>query len=204
MIDRDVVTDLEVEALLMYQEAGLDPERPATPAQLCEALYGTAPEVRRRLPRQSLMGLVRGEVRIFIDESVAPQRARWLAFHEISHARFGAYSCSAADSSIERRCDLLGACLAAPRPAFEKMMKECGHGVYDLAHAFGTTQALAMLRLGEVTGRPVRLDGPIERVRGEPFAWPEDLAAAFKGRLRKVAHPIRLADEGRWGLMAVG
>jgi hypothetical protein len=192
--------DAEEMAVGMYVRARLDPERPAPPAKLCAALFGTKPSRVADLPRESVMGLVHGEVRIYVRSSVVPERARWLTCHEIGHAEVRRW-CGGGEA-LERSMDLLGACLACPRPAFERLVRRLGHSVYDLAHASATTHALAMLRLGEVTGRPVRLLGQRERERGEAFAW-GDVRRALSGRERHRVHPIRLADEKKWGLMAV-
>lgn len=193
------ILDAETHAIAIYLRAELSPDRPAAPNALCRALYGTAPRREPRLPRESLMGIVAGEVRIYVRASVPTARAKWLAYHEVGHAETRRW-CGEGEE-LERQMDLLGACLACPRPAFEIALRRCGHSVYDLAHATGTTQALAMLRLGEVTGRSVRLLGRRERERGEAYEW-GDVKRCLRGLDRARVHPIRLADEGKWGLMA--
>lgn len=147
------------------------------------------------------MGVLGGEVVIHYRAGLAPQRERFVVAHEAAHGLRRQQHGSLED--VEARADLLAACLLAPRPAFLKLVRRFGHSVYDLAHALGCSQAVALLRLGEVTGRPVRLLGPRERVRGEPFVWP-DVRRCLSGRHRDVVHPIKLADERKWGLMAAG
>lgn len=148
------------------------------------------------------MGRVGGSVRIYVRAGVSPARARWLVCHELAHAVLGRYH-SDTDPLLERRCDLLGSCLLAPRPAFRGLVKRLGHSVYDLAHALSATQAHCLLRLGETTGRPVRLLGQRERVRGDEFVWP-DVRKCLRGEVRRAVHPVRLADEKKWGLMVAG
>lgn len=194
------VEECEAAALFAYVKKGLDPERPPAPAVICEKLFGTVPRRERHLRREGLMGLVKGEVWIYVRASSNPTRERFVLGHEMAHGLLGRVHADG-DHELERICDLLGSCLLAPRPAFEKAVKRYGHAVYDLAHALSITQASAMLRLGEVTGRPVRLLGPRERVRGEAFQWP-DVRACLRGMHRARVHPVRLADEGKWGLMA--
>lgn len=200
MLTTDDVADCEGDALLAYEEAELDPERPPPIEKLCEKLFGTRPLVRPGLVREACMGILDGEVRIYSRSGLSLERRRFAVAHEISHGRSRTHH-NKGGAAVEARADLLAACLLAPRPAFLKMVKKCGHSIYDLAHAFSTTQATAMLRLGEVVGRPVRLLGPRERIRGEAFVWP-DVKKALRGDLRHIVHPVRLADEKRWGLMA--
>ncbi len=194
------VLGAEQEALTAYEEAGLDPSSPPPLSLLCERLFGTRPQPMAHLPREATMGILRGEVRIFYRSGTWAARARFGVAHEMGHGRRRQHHGSIQD--VEANADLLGACLVAPRPAFERMVKRVGHSVYDLAHAFSTTHAAAMLRLGEVTGRPVRLLGERERTRGEAFDWP-DAKRALRGLERARVHPVKLLDEKRWGLMAV-
>lgn len=200
MLGREAIEECEGLAEGAYARAKLDQERPAAVGVLCERLFGSRPRREATLPREGLMGIVNGEVRIYVRASNNRARERLVGAHEMAHGLFGRFH-SDTDWLLERRCDLLGACLLAPRPAFRLAVQRFGHSVYDLAHALSITQAAAMLRLGEVTGRPVKLLGPRERVRGEPFDWP-DVRACLRGQHRGRVHPVRLADEGKWGLMA--
>lgn len=200
MITRGDVIEAEQESLRAYNEAGLDPERPPPISELCAGLFGTRPQPIAGLSREATMGVLRGEVRIYYRAGTWAARARFGVAHEMGHGRRRQHHGSIGD--VEARADLLGACLVAPRPAFERMVARVGHSVYDLAHAFGTTHAAALLRLGEVTGRPVRLLGERERTRGDAFEWP-DVKRALRGLERHRVHPVKLADEKRWGLMAV-
>jgi hypothetical protein len=190
----------EEESLRAYDEHGLDPEKPPAIGVLCKKLFGSAPVPIPGLPREAVMGILEGEVRIHYRAGMWSARARFCVAHEAGHGRMRFHH-GTGDLRLEALADLLGACLIAPRPAFERMVRKCGHSVYDLAHAFSTTQAAAMLRLGEVTGRAVRLLGPRERIRGEPFEWP-DVRKCLRGGCRKIAHPVKLEDERKWGLMA--
>lgn len=202
MLTLDDVAEAEWEALLAYEEAGLDPEFPLPVGETCKALFGRPPRPIPGLPREASMAILNNEVEIYYRASMWHGRARFACAHEMGHGRLRRHH-GTGGLLLEAKADLLGACLLAPRPAFLRMVKKLGHSVYDLAHAFDTTHATALLRLGEVTGRPVRLLGQRERVRGEPFVWP-DVRKCLAGRCRNVVHPIKLADEKKVGLMAVG
>lgn len=101
----------------------------------------------------------------------------------------------------EAACDALGARLACPQPAFARAVRTIGHRVHTLARCFIVPQGLALLRVGEVTGRPVAFVRSPPIVRGEDFAWPDGpgLRKAVE-RPPASVHLVR-ADE-RWGLMA--
>jgi hypothetical protein len=126
---------------------------------------------------------------IRVHRSVSRQRARWLVGHELAEWWLG----DALFSSLverERVCDAIGAALVAPAPEFARAIVALDHSVTALAQAFDVPVSLALLRIGEVTGRPVRLLGPRPRERGQPR---EDWTTGV--------HPVRLAGEARWGLM---
>lgn len=114
----------------------------------------------------------------------------WVIGHEIAHWYHRTHNLR--PEREESRCDTIGACLVAPRPAFAEAAQIIGHRVHELADAFRTTQSLALLRIGEVTGRPVLLFRPMMNiVRGDMFEWGAD-----PRRLpRDVAHPVKV-DRG--------
>lgn len=200
MLSKSEIEACETMALDVYERCGFAPDRPVAPGLLCEVLFGTRPRICAGLPREGLMSMVDGAPWIYVRPSGHAARTRFVTAHEIAHPVIGRRH-DDDDVHLEMRCDMLAMCLLAPRPAFELALRHCGHSVYDLAHALSITQAAAMLRLGEVTGRPVRLLGARERIRGEPFDWP-DARACLRGLHRGRVHPVRLADEGKWGLMA--
>jgi hypothetical protein len=201
MLDADDVEACEVEGIATYCAAGLDPERAAPIATVCRGLGWQAPRAERSLPREALSGVLHGEVVIRYRAGISAPRARFICAHEAAHRRRRDHHGSHA--LVEARADLLGACLLVPRPAFERAVGRFGHSIYDLAHALGITQAAALLRLGEVMGRPVKLLGRTPRERGAEFGWAGiDTTRALRGELRKIVHPIKLRDEGKWGLMS--
>ncbi len=199
MLNADDLAEAEGEALLAYAEAGLDPEHPPAIGPLCKALFGRAPMPKPHLAREAMMGMLGGEVLIYYRSGMTSARQRFCVAHEAGHGRRRQLH-ERSDALSEAKADLLGACLIAPRPAFLRAVKRLGHSVYDLAHSFKTTHAAALLRLGECVGRPVLLLGPRERQRGEPFIF-GDVRKALRGGV-PGCHPIKLADCGRWALMA--
>lgn len=189
MIGPDELADIEGDAAAIYDLADEDTADPPAIGTLIRKLLGAPPKTASMRP-ESWLSMVNGEPRIFVRRGVAPARARWLAGHELAEWWYSRTGYQGAD--IEARCDTLGAALVAPRRAFIASVRDLGQRVHALADAFVTTQSLALLRIGEVTGRPVLLIRPTPIVRGDAFVWP-------KGR-SPLVHPVRV--DGGWGLMA--
>jgi hypothetical protein len=126
-----------------------------------------------------------------------PARRGWIIGHELGHFWFREQAREPSDRAyLEAMCDAIGAALVIPRAAMKAARGHLGDRVASIAAVFETTRALTMLRIGEVTGRPVRLLGPRPRVRGELFEWGDGSPSQ-----RRHVHPIRLSDERKWGLM---
>jgi hypothetical protein len=130
--------------------------------------------------------------RVVVRRSVPAPRARWLVCHELAEHHYLRLGYRGAD--VEARCDALGAALVLPRRLAQLAIREHAHRVSALARSLGVTQALALLRVGEVTRRPVLLERRpgVRLARGAPVEWSID---------KRVAHPVKLSDEGRWGWM---
>ena len=187
---------IEGDALAIYGAAKADPDAPPAIASLCRALIGSAPQ-RVRMVGEADIVPFRGAWVLRVHRMILPARAAWLVGHELAEWWYHARRHTFSQVELEARCDALGAALVAPRPAFLRALKRVGHRVHVLAARFQTTQALALLRVGEVTGRPVFYDGRAARLaRGQEFTWPADPLALP----RRVAHPIQV--DGRWGMMA--
>ncbi len=200
MLGPDALADVEGDAQAIYAMARADEEEPPSVAELACALLGREPGFGRIEPEAKLRRL---DDAVLIREGVAPARARWLAAHEIAEWYYEQRGYDAEDR--EARCDALGASLVVPRRALLAAIEVRGHRVHLLAEDFATTQSLMLLRIGEVTGRPVllmRWPDPIQR--GRPFAWPHtmsDLVRALRAN-PGVAHPVPIRDEpNRHGFM---
>ena len=202
MLDDGGCAEVEGDALAFLDWAGVDAHDPVSVAALCVAATG-------RRPRPTTLD---GEARlephsegyeVLTNSALPPARQRIKAAHELGHWWYARVGYRGAD--IEHRCDMFGAAIIAPWPAFKTAMRWAGHRVHELAVRFNTTQSLALLRVGEVSGRPVLLLRPAGAiVRGEAFEWPRTstlVRALREGR--SACHPLRINDEpDRWGVMA--
>lgn len=197
MLDDDRLAEIEGDAAALYSMAREDPDDPPGLPVLCRRLIGSAPR-RVRMVGEARCLFVLGAWRLEVHRLLPPHRMNFLIGHELAewwattqHLRFGSLA------EREAYCDALGARLACPRPAFSRAVRSSGHRVHALARAFIVPQGLALLRIGEVTGRPVVFHRSTPIARGEPFVWPTVHDAC---RRRDGVHPVRV--DGLWGLMA--
>lgn len=192
MLDEDAIADLAGDAELLLKLARLDDDEPPDIIALCRHMTGRGPWLSRLGPEAQLSRLGDGH-QVCVRAGLLPGRARWLVGHELAELHFERIGYRGTD--IEARADALGAALVAPPRAVRRAIKRHAHSVHRLALALNVTQSLALLRIGEVVRRPVMLLRKPPVVRGALFAWSES------GR-SDGAHPIRITDEPRWGLMA--
>jgi len=190
------LAELEGWAGAMLRASNVDTDGPVPVVALARAVTGHAPRWTS-LPQASV---VRGGV-IYLRRGLPLTKAREAVCHELAEVAHAGY-CGA---DIEARCDTLGAMLLAPRGAFRRAVTRLGHRVHELAKVFCCSQSLALLRVGEVTGRPVMLLTPRGQLaRGDAFGWPSTstlVRALRDGRSR--VHPLQITDApDRWGLMA--
>ncbi len=124
-------------------------------------------------------------------------RERQVLGHECGHA-FGKRVLRRKVS--EEWCDAFGAVLSAPRRAVRRAIALVGERPSLLAPVLLVEAPVALLRIGEVTGRPVALlrRPGVVIVRGEAFPWPPP-SEMFRTR-RPGMHPVKVA--GRPGAMA--
>lgn len=174
--------DLEGLAESLRREAGLEDVEPGGVAKIARALWRD-PDAVQLVPKHALrwtpamLANVEGKWRVFVRRDVTPTLAGFLIGHEIGHwalRREGARFES--DMEEERACDQIGAALVAPRRWYHRAIAELGRDVSALAERFGTTQSLALLRLGELTRTNLALVRPgLVRVRGQlEFVWPDE------------------------------
>ncbi len=195
---------LEDEQEAVYRFAGLDPDKAASSLELTRGLGLGAPRFGARIKAVGVLARVRQEWIPFVRTGTSPAKARFVVGHEIAHWWLEERCGARGGARTEARCDALGAFLAVPRAVFLRARQAHGDDVRAIAEELKTTQSIALLRLGETTGRPsavVRSMGAI--VRGEPLRWPSlELASVRRARfpgLRKV----RIDDEARrLGLVA--
>lgn len=201
MLGPEQLADVEGDALAIFRMAKVDPDQPRSMSDLCKGLTGRRPEYMRLLTHRGLCRKVNGVRRIFICKGLPPAVEKETLGHECAEWFYGETGYEEPDR--EEKCDALGAALCAPRPAFSSAMRVVGHRPSVLAEAFGVRPALTLLRIGEVSQRPVALlrptDGPL--VRGAPLNWPSgrELTKAIRNPPSWI-HPVRLGKQ--WGLMA--
>ena len=184
----------------VLDSAGVDDSGPTPMAALCAKRLGSPPRWISGLPMEAKL---EGKV-VLLRAGVPATRARWLVGHELAHDALNEVGYREPD--VEDVADAVGAALVAPSRAVRLAIAAAGgHRVYAIADAFATTQSLALLRIGEVTGRPVlltRKGAPI--ARGGAFVWGSErkISEAVRGLVREV-HPLRIRDEPhKVGLMA--
>jgi hypothetical protein len=191
------LADLEAFVADTLRTKGVDGSAPPSMDRLCADLTGAPPQ---RAARADVGGdgclapAVGGEWRVYIADDVLPERERWLVGHELGHYLHRTVLRGVQET--ERRCDIIGAMLVAPRAAVLRAVALEGHAVTRLATMLRVEVSLVVLRLGECVNRPVALIRPTPIVRGAAHDWP-DLTSP---RRTRCSHPIRV--ERGWGLMA--
>lgn len=192
MIDDEGLADAEGVALWMLDEADVDACAGVDMDTLGERLTGH----RVRFERLTAGGELRREddgFHVVVRRSLPAQKQREVAGHELGEW-FAEVTGRSFDSLAQREawCDAVGARLVAPSAAVARIVRRYGHRVHGLAEVFGVSQSLALLRIGEVTGRPVAILGrSYPLVRGAPFVWHRDMP-------RDVAHPVRVDNRLGW------
>jgi hypothetical protein len=120
-----------------------------TPSRLAVAILGhQAIAVVPGLPQ---LGMLLGR-QIRVREGLLPAIEEWAIGHELGHLIRGSTSSSQAE---EDACNYIGAAIQMRRAPFAKRFREVGNDYVRLARDFGTTETSAVMRIGEVTGRPV-------------------------------------------------
>lgn len=202
MLDADTLASIEGDARAFFQMAKVDPTNPPTFNALCRRTIRSYPQRVRMIGRGDLTPGIGKKYILRVHVALPPEVAVWVIAHELAHWYYLETGFVGSQAELEARCDALGAAIVAPRPLFLSALRQHGHRVYKLARLFNTTQTLAALRIGEVTGRSVVAIRPRRTiVRGEPFGWPHGpaLAKAIRNPPPNV-HPIKL-DES-YGLIA--
>lgn len=186
----------------MLDEAEVDPERGASIDLISLRLTKAKPQYVRMVGTADFNEF-RGQPIIRVHRMLPPPIKREKAAHELGEWR--AHTTRRRFRSLLEReawCDAVGARLLCPTRAMRRVVSHHGHRVHAIAEAFGVTQGMSLLRIGEVTGRPVALlRRPGVILRGEDYAWPDEAELARLVRRPPASvHPIRVDD--RWGLMA--
>ncbi len=194
MLGPDDLIEAESIARHIIELADGDETRPLSVKTIAQRL--TQRPIRRAPIRQEgSIARIDDRYELFLRHRLRPKREPWIIGHELGHWWW--MSRDEHPENEEAWCDAIGAYLVAPRAAFANLRRRLGDRVHALAEHFRCEQALALLRIGEVTGRPVLLfRGPTALARGDAFEW----SRAPRSLPRSVAHLIRVDD--RWGMMA--
>jgi hypothetical protein len=120
------------------------------------------------MPADGFIARVRGTWRIYLREGLPLAQARFIALHELAHWALG-------EGASEADCDALAAALLAPKPLFERALREVGPSYTKLSRWFVCTETFAALRYGEVTEKPLVVVAPANvRIRGREYSWPSE------------------------------
>lgn len=198
MLTEDELQDIEGDVGALLRFAGVDDDVPPPLDHVCAVLTGSGP----RLAAMRAEGRARRRERVWRVELrmdvLGTPRGRQVLGHELGHV----YAAKMLRREVtEEWCDAFGAMLSAPRRAVRGAIAEVGHRVGDLAELLEVERAAALLRIGEVSGRPVALIRRPGLVvpRGEPFPWPPSIEEALAARAVGL-HPVRVG--ARWGMMS--
>lgn len=202
MLTAGDVADVHGDAACFFRSLGFsyDDDVPGAWA-LCAAATGAIPAYAPIGRAEAAVAKVHGRYRVFLSRGATTAREAWLIGHELGHTVYNGRV--SPGPFLEALCDAFGAAVTCPRRPFVALTRRFGHSPKRLSRLFGVTASCALLRVGETTGRPVVLLTRRPVVRGDAYAWPEgpQLRDAIRTKPNGI-HPVRLADERLWGLMA--
>lgn len=193
MLTEDDLVEVEGDAAALLRAAKLADDERVDVVALARATMG-APPMLSRTGAESTRIRVYDQWRAVVRAHVPAPRARWLVCHELAEHHYLSRGYRGED--IEARSDALGAALVVPRRLARAAMAHHGHRIARLAATLGVTQALSLLRVGEVDRRPVLLlrRPGVRLARGAAFEWPSEIG--------RRARSVKLTDEAREGWMA--
>jgi hypothetical protein len=129
--------------------------------------------------------------RVYLRQGIRSRTARFTVMHELSHWVLG-------PGATEDECDALAACLLAPRPAVELLLRQGVSTYPKIATWFGCTETFAALRYGEITDEPLVVVAPASvRIRGREWSWPaeKELRGLVKARRVPGIRKVQLRDD---------
>ncbi len=189
--------DIESEAEAILVDEGFPLDEPPDVEKLAWCALGAQNVVEARglpVPGRFLPDSGRLELR----PGLTRKARRWLLAHELSERHL--LRRSYAPDEIEQLADAVAAALIAPKQAVRTALRSFGRHLPNLALVLGTTQSIAALRLGEVTGSPLALVTPRHvHVRGEEFGWPSERAvrALASGAVPEELVRLEVTDAAR-------
>ncbi len=175
--------NLETLAEDIYRRVGLQPDEPASVANLAELLAGGVYE-----SPEAPYGGALWHGGVVIQPGLSKRRESRAIALLIARGTLR----NAGERPAEESVEYLAACLRAPRPAVLRFIAARGFDPALMATAFCITQSCAFLRYGEVSGNRVVLLAPGKpvRIRGS-------------GSSRRLFHAALSDAPGRLALFAV-
>jgi hypothetical protein len=196
VLTEEQLQEIEGDVLAALRFAKVEDDTPPDMNEIAIAMTGGCIQIApmRQEGKTETRNRVR-RVQLRLDVIDTP-RGRQIAGHELGHV-YGAKFLKREVS--EEWCDAFGAMLSAPRRVTQRAIAHVGHSITQLADLLEIEPAAALLRVGEVTGRPVALERRprILIARGEPYPWPP-IKVALRDRPAGL-HPVRAG--ARWGMM---
>ncbi len=168
--------DLESIADALHARAGSEPDDPATPIALARLILGRE-NLRtvdsRWLKQDGVLCRVHGNWQIWVRRNLPAPRLAFVVAHELLELELLKAGYTGEDA--EQAANYGAAAVLAPRRAFQRALRSIGENLEELAEAFVTTETMAGLRLGEVTGQPiVLLSRSHYWIRGAEWVWPNE------------------------------
>jgi hypothetical protein len=167
--------DAEIERSVeeMYARARLSPSEPCGAVKLATAVLGEACVQyvdRGRLPGRAAVTCRAGVV-IHLIRGLSLRELNHSAAHELGEWHLNANGYAGPDT--EELVGQFAAALCVPRRAFHAGVRALGENIPALSKAFGVSQSLMVLRVGECLGRPTALITRNRiRTRGGRHDWP--------------------------------
>lgn len=198
------IGEIEGDARALARMAKLDPDEPHSIKALCLGLTGSPPMVAPLIGTMGTKLLISGRTRVAVSSRLTPERQRWVAGHELAHVYYERIGHE--EDDLEARCDLLGAILCAPRRVVLEARRVHGDNPRAIARYVGVTQAVALLRLGEIgVVDGAALATPTRTVARGEIVWPtaEELRRAIRRGIPN-GKAVRITDEpGRRGVIVM-
>jgi hypothetical protein len=172
------VADLEALVTGLYDELGLDPERPPSAFRIARAWLGagSVERVHALAGPPATRYRVGGQTRIAVKRSLPDAYANFFCGHELGHLLLQRVGAVFDEHDEERAADYLGACVVLPRAYVMRVYRAEGFAPRVLAEECCVTETAGALRFGEVVTLPLAVDAPTGvRKRGpEHWVWPDD------------------------------
>lgn len=166
-----MLIDIESEAVRLLEAHGFDPADPPSAEVLAAAVVGAANVVTRSMFARSRYIPARDAIEV--RAGLSSYARQWALAHELAE-RILSRGCWSSEI-VEQFADAIAGALLVPAPLFRAGLRACGRSLPRLSQAFGVSQSVVSLRLGEVTGSPLALvTRQRVHIRGDMWGWPAE------------------------------